>query len=146
MSTLLSRELVAFPTRREHPILRIWVEHSTAWWFTGHRFILKQRGIRLLLEGSVDGTNGDDKAGRFLFLDLAASARGHGDTETNHARARKRVPAESDTIAILDVAPLVLQSVVVHDGWVGTGRWTRLDLVIWEGTSREKGEGCKIEK
>lgn len=31
-----------------------------------------------------------------------------------HARAGKRVPAESDAIAILDIAPLVLESLVVH--------------------------------
>jgi hypothetical protein len=34
--------------------------------------------------------------------------------QTNHARAWKRVPAESDAIAILDIAPLIFQRFVVH--------------------------------
>jgi hypothetical protein len=33
---------------------------------------------------------------------------------TDHARARKGIPAESDAITILDIAPLVLQRLVIH--------------------------------
>lgn len=32
----------------------------------------------------------------------------------NHARAREDVPAEADAIAILNLAPLLLQGLVVH--------------------------------
>lgn len=35
---------------------------------------------------------------------------------TNHARARKRIPAEPNAIAVLHIAPLVLQGLVVHVG------------------------------
>jgi hypothetical protein len=35
-------------------------------------------------------------------------------SQTYHARAWKRIPAQPDSIAILDVAPLVLEGLVVH--------------------------------
>ena len=42
-------------------------------------------------------------------------------SQTNHARAWEGIPAESDSIAILNFAPLVLQRFVVHVGGLGNG-------------------------
>lgn len=36
--------------------------------------------------------------------------------ETNHSGAREDIPAETDTIALLDVAPLLLECLIVHGG------------------------------
>lgn len=37
---------------------------------------------------------------------------------TNHAGAGKGVPTQSNPIAILDIAPLVLQRLVIHVDWL----------------------------
>lgn len=39
---------------------------------------------------------------------------GRQESDTNHARTGKSVPAESDAITLLEVGPLVLQGLVVH--------------------------------
>lgn len=41
-------------------------------------------------------------------------------TTTHHARAGEHVPTQTDAIAVLDLAPLLLQSFVVH---LDEGRW-----------------------
>lgn len=53
-------------------------------------------------------------------------------TSTNHARAWKGIPAESDTITILDIAPLVLQRLVIHLDLLRAGATT---------TRTERGQG-----
>jgi hypothetical protein len=57
---------------------------------------LQERRVWLLLQRCVESTNGHDEARGF------------------HARAWKDIPAEADTIAVLYLAPLLLQSLVVH--------------------------------
>lgn len=59
---------------------------------------------------------------------------------THHARAGEHIPAQADAIAILHLAPLLLQSFVVHldDGGVGSSsnssvRCTAVNLSSPEG-------------
>ena len=44
----------------------------------------------------------------------AVSLRGTWNTLSYHARAGKGIPAESDAIPILDVAPLIFERLVLH--------------------------------
>jgi hypothetical protein len=53
--------------------------------------------------------------------DQAAEARSNW-AEADHARAGEDVPTQTDAIAILDLAPLLLQGFVVH-GCGRLGRW-----------------------
>lgn len=69
-----------------------------------------------------------------------------------HARAGQRVPTEANAICVLNLAPLVLESLeVCHSGWtclcygVGGGRRWCLGNVSWRGTRaptiRRRGAG-----
>ncbi len=47
------------------------------------------------------------------------------EATAHHSRARKSIPAKPDTIALFDLAPMLLQSVVVHD-WPLRGEQTTI--------------------
>lgn len=91
---------------------RIWVQNSSARLFASDGLILEQWRVALFFQGGIDGSNGNNKPGRFLDRGLV----GEGDQSigegcqltTHHARARERVPAEPNAIAIFDVTPLIL--------------------------------------
>lgn len=45
---------------------------------------------------------------------LSGLLPGEGKQGTDHARAGKRIPTESESIVILDLTPLIFEGVVVH--------------------------------
>lgn len=51
---------------------------------------------------------------RTVSRDIQFGVQEHIGSQTNHARAGKRIPAEPDAIAVFDIAPLVFQRFVVH--------------------------------
>jgi hypothetical protein len=57
----------------------------------------------------------------------------HVHTGSNHARARKCVPAKPDAITVLDLTPLVFQRLVIHVGQRerkrGSQKWPKVLLV-----------------
>ena len=57
-----------------------------------------------------------DKAGCFLCQVLAFRPRKQREVP-HHPRAGQRVPAEADSILVLNLTPLVLERIVVHVGW-----------------------------
>lgn len=72
MSTVLAKGQFYCRIRgQEQKHIRIWIEDRSTGLLAGDWFILKQWGIRLLFEGCVGGSNGDNQAGRFLSPGLA---------------------------------------------------------------------------
>lgn len=51
---------------------------------------------------------------RTVSCDKQLGMQEHIGSQTDHASAGKRIPAEPDAIAVFDIAPLVFQRVVVH--------------------------------
>ena len=49
------------------------------------------------------------KSGKLLYITRWAPS-------TYHSRTWKRIPTEPDTIAVLDIAPLILQRLKIHGG------------------------------
>ena len=54
--------------------IRIRVENGPAGLLAGNWFILQQWRVKLLLQGRVDSTNGDNQSGRFLKQDSVNKA------------------------------------------------------------------------
>ncbi len=64
-------------------------------------------------------------------------------TFTNHARAWKGIPAQSDAITILDIAPLVLQRLVIHLDLLTAGTTTTRTVQGQGGIgSQQKGKAA----
>ena len=59
---------------------------------------------------------------------------------TDHASARKDVPAQADSIAILDLTPLLFQGVVVHDVGAVSGCCVSNDGYRRVGCVRREGD------
>ena len=83
---------------------------------------MQQRGVGLLFEGGVEGADGDDQSGSFLRAHQLQGAQVASiGRQANHAGAWEDVPTEADAIAILNLTPLLLQGIVIHD--VGCLQW-----------------------
>lgn len=64
----IAKEISAMGSASKHReySVRVGIQNRPARWLAGHRLILQQRGIGLLLQRGVDSADGDHKAGRFL--------------------------------------------------------------------------------
>ena len=94
--------------------IRIWVQHGSAGLLASDGLILEQWVVGLLLQRCVHGGNRNDQAGCFLYqvsVDDAVKVR---VDITNHTSAGEGVPAESDSIAVLHITPLILQRLEIH--------------------------------
>lgn len=105
------------------------VQYGAARLLATDRLELQERSVWLLLQRCVESTNGHDQARSF------------------HARAGEDVPAEADAIAVLYLAPLLFQSLVIHP--VAVSKGTRCDASIICGLACEgdvrQGRGVSVD-
>ena len=92
------------------------IQDGAAGLFAGDGLELQQGSLGLLLQGRVECADGNNKPRGLLYeiSDEATAERHWGGRATDHARAGKHIPTQSDAIAILHLAPLVLERLVIH--------------------------------
>lgn len=104
------------------------VQHAHTRRPASHGLVLKQRHVRLLFQRRIQRADGHHQTRGFLELLLAC----HSSVDPcglYHARAGEGIPAQADAIAVLNVAPLVLESLKV------------CHLVLCSGCSRGRVRG-----
>ena len=83
--------------------LPVGVEHRSARLLASDGLELQQRRLWLLLQRRVESADRDHETGSF------------------HPRAGKHVPAQANAVPVLDLAPLLLKSLVVHCDYIAVG-------------------------
>lgn len=128
------------------------VQDRTAGLLAGHRLELQEWSVGLLFQRGVESSNGHDQARGFLCerVNSVYSLQHGGDAITvglesaYHARAWEDVPAQADTIAILDLTPLLLESFVVHLATVSVPTNTKSSVALSDMIVSTAGGECVV--
>lgn len=89
------------------------IQHGATWLLAGYRLELEQRRLGLLLQWGVQRSNWCHKSRSLLGTPLGLINCSRLDP-THHSRAGENIPAQPHSVTVLYLAPLLLESFVIH--------------------------------